>query len=327
MIGCALALLLSEPPSRADLERAWRYSERQNGSAMIVMHEGEVIFERYSDGGKETYRPLASGTKSFSGVAAMMAVDKGIFNLDEKVSDTITEWKEDPKKSKITVRQLLDLSSGLELARAGQFSRYSAAVDREGELEPGKTFRYGNTHYHAFGEFLKRKLKEKDMTVADFYDANIMDPLDISTSRWAGWRIGEPDLAGFAVLRAGDWARFGQLVLQGGKWKGKQLVKESSLKECFKPSKANPAYGLTFWLNPDNDAELPEDMPAEGKRFLRDNLDDVELWMALGAGKNSLYIVPERDLVVVRHGTGQGLTQMAAKGLFYHHDVFLEHLL
>ena len=72
---------------------------------MLIQREGKVIFERYDNGwAADRFHPLASGTKSFTGVMAMMAVQDGLLTLDEFVADTLTEWKSDPRKSKITVR-------------------------------------------------------------------------------------------------------------------------------------------------------------------------------------------------------------------------------
>jgi CubicO group peptidase (beta-lactamase class C family) len=74
----------------------------------------KLLFERYDNGwSRNLPHPLASGSKSFVGVLAMMAVEDGLLSLDEKAADTLTEWKDDPRKSRITVRQLLNLSSGL----------------------------------------------------------------------------------------------------------------------------------------------------------------------------------------------------------------------
>ncbi|MEY2712939.1 MAG: hypothetical protein RL005_1161, partial [Planctomycetota bacterium] len=103
------------PPTQADIERAIAYSEAHAGRAVLVMKDGIVIAERYANGwSAERPHPLASGTKSFAGVTAAAAVTDGLVSLDELVCDTITEWKTDPRASRITVRELLNLTSGLE---------------------------------------------------------------------------------------------------------------------------------------------------------------------------------------------------------------------
>src|SRR5207249_4935391 len=72
---------------------------------------------------------LASGTKSFSGAMLAAAVEDGLLKLDEKVADTITEWKNDQRKSQITIRHLLSLTSGIFGGSTREFSpSYARAV-------------------------------------------------------------------------------------------------------------------------------------------------------------------------------------------------------
>src|SRR5438270_12237917 len=79
------------------------------------MQNGRTVFEHYANGGSARGRwPIFSGTKSFWGIAALAAAHDGLFRLDDLVSDTITEWKNDPRKSRITIRQLLSQTDGIE---------------------------------------------------------------------------------------------------------------------------------------------------------------------------------------------------------------------
>src|SRR5438874_11748719 len=99
----------------ADCARAAKYSESRRGASMLVLQNGRTIFEHYANGGSAGGRwPIFSGTKSFWGIAALAAVHDGLFRLDDLVSDTITEWKSDPRKSRITIRQLLSQTDGIE---------------------------------------------------------------------------------------------------------------------------------------------------------------------------------------------------------------------
>src|SRR5947207_11976561 len=97
--------------------RAANYSEKNRGFSMLVMQNGKTVFEHYANGGGADMRcKIFSGTKSFWGVAALCAVRDGLIKLDERVADTITEWKGDPRKSQITIRQLLTKTDGIEPA-------------------------------------------------------------------------------------------------------------------------------------------------------------------------------------------------------------------
>ncbi|MCU0688378.1 MAG: serine hydrolase, partial [Phycisphaerales bacterium] len=274
--GASGGVVAADGPSteeRARFARAADYSKQHVGHAVLIQRAGSIIFERYEDGWTgDRAHPLASGTKSFTGVAAMFAVQDGLLTLDERVSDTITEWKSDPKKSKITVRQLLDLSSGLEpgdrvgprVQRGERIPRaenaFADALKAPGELEPGTRFRYGPTHFYAFGALLERKLAASSLPVKkawDYYELRIFKPLGMEIGRIGRDRTGNPNLPGGAMVSARQWVKFGEFVLRNGKAtitsgpeKGsrKQLLEPELLAECFVPSKANAAYGLTWWL-------------------------------------------------------------------------------
>ena len=153
LAACAAAFALlcgadgvhgAEPPrgvavSQASCAAAADESERHLGRALLVMKDGEIVFERYARGwSSERPHPLASGTKSFCGVLAARALQDGVIrSLDQPASDFITEWRSDPKAAGITVRQLLTLTSGLEpdpKALGPQGAGIRDLVDSQGQL-------------------------------------------------------------------------------------------------------------------------------------------------------------------------------------------------
>ncbi|MEZ6023626.1 MAG: serine hydrolase [Hyphomonadaceae bacterium] len=75
------------------------YSAARNGVSVLVLRNGEVVCEAYANGaGAADAHELWSGTKSFNGVMAAIAVRDGLLTLDEPVSDTLTEWRGDPQR-------------------------------------------------------------------------------------------------------------------------------------------------------------------------------------------------------------------------------------
>jgi hypothetical protein len=85
--------------SRLFGERAADYSARNGGRAVLVMIDGEIVFERYGNGGDENVRQmLASGSKSFVGAAVVATVPDDLIRLDDRARETITQWKPDSKK-------------------------------------------------------------------------------------------------------------------------------------------------------------------------------------------------------------------------------------
>lgn len=252
LAACAAAFALlcgadgvhgAEPPrgvavSQASCAAAADESERHLGRALLVMKDGEIVFERYARGwSSERPHPLASGTKSFCGVLAARALQDGVIrSLDQPASDFITEWRSDPKAAGITVRQLLTLTSGLEpdpkalgpqgagirdlvdsqgqgpiatrLRKANEEAaarlpdRFQAVIGTPVTTAPGLRFRYGPAHFYAFGAMLERALAASSVpekTLWDYMRARILIPCGID----AGLDRFAPDSAGKPNLPGG----------------------------------------------------------------------------------------------------------------------------
>jgi len=115
LMAAAGLLAFRAAPAHAGVTEAAAYNAKKGGVSLVVMKDGEIVFEDYpNNGGCDKAFELASGTKSFSGVIAAAAVQDGLLSLDERAADTLTEWRDDPRKADITIRQLLSLTSGVE---------------------------------------------------------------------------------------------------------------------------------------------------------------------------------------------------------------------
>ena len=301
-----------------DFAAAADYSRRARGLAMIVWKDGKVIFEDYQNGHRaELPWMLASGTKSFSGVLLAAAIEDGIIGgFDERVSDTIGEWKSDPLRSKITFRQLLSLTSGIGDGNIGRPAPYSEAIKSKASFPPGEKFRYGPTPFQVFGEALRRKLSKRNDSVYAYLRRRILDPISLSPSKWE-MQEGQPNLPSGAYMTAREWLKFGEFMLNGGRIGKLQIIKGELLDELLKGSAANPNYGVTFWLNRGKAdpsrivgprrSPLPALLPIENSvlRMSLSGLGDgapADLFMAAGAANQRLYIIPSLRVIVVRMG-------------------------
>lgn len=279
------------------------YSQENRGVSVLVIKGDKTVFEEYQNG-HSADEPwfLASGTKSFSGVMFAAAIeDKLIKDFDEKVSETITEWKTDKQKSKITIRQLLSLTSGIDAGQIGRVPKYSEAINFPVEAEAGTKFEYGPVPFQIFGEVMRRKLLPKKESVMDYLKRRILNPIGLKVAFWRNGFDDNPLLPQGANLTAAEWAKFGLFLKNGGKWNGKQIVSKKLLDELAKGSKANPAYGLTFWLN--RAGIDPRGQATQARVETKNETETVkDLYMAAGAGNQRLYIIPSMDLVIVRQG-------------------------
>ena len=282
---------------------------------MLVIQNGRTVFEHYANGGSASGRwPIFSGTKSFWGIAALAAVRDGLFKLDDPVSDTITEWKSDPRKSRTTIRQLLNQTDGIEgasrLQRASIQDRNAMAIRLPALAEPGASFIYGPSHLQIFSELLRRKLGGRG-TIA-YFEEHVSDRLRIGHLNYKKDRRGNPLPATGFELTAREWARLGELLLGSGNYRGRQIVPANLLREAFAGSQANPSYGLTFWLNQqapsgrEMDMERMLDLPWQNAQWTDACIckdAPADMVVALGSGYQRLFVIPSLKAIIVRQGS------------------------
>jgi len=306
MIG-VIPLLLAAALDTSPMEAARRYSEAAGGQAMVVMLDGKIVFEAYGNGGgRDRAQTLASGTKSFVGVVAVAAVEDGLIRLDDKACESLTEWKTDPLKSQITYRQLLTLTSGLTPGERGSAVRspgWKEIVAKPMTGKPGAQFVYGAYHLCAFAEALQRRLKNE--TFEKYLARRILQPLGIKLE-WR-WRCadGNPQVGGGGAMTVRDWAVFGEFMRLGGQWNSKQIIRKELLAECLQGTKQNPAYGLTWWLRkpvPDSILRQVPILQYEMGGIVKSDWLPEDLFLAAGAGKQRLYVIPSLKVVIVRQG-------------------------
>ena len=128
----------------------------------------------------------------------------------------------------------------------------------------------------------------------------VLDPIGCETGMWLRDGERQPALPYGAFLTAREWGKFGQLLLQRGKWGERQIVPDEHFDECFAGSKANPIYGLNFWL--------------VGKRMRGVDGIPEDVVAAAGMFNQKLYVVPSADLVIVRLGRTGARTRFSDRG-------------
>jgi arylsulfatase A-like enzyme/CubicO group peptidase (beta-lactamase class C family) len=281
-------------PLRVHCDLAAAYNAANQGVSFLVMLDGQAVCEDYPNGGGVDKAPfLASGTKSFWGVAAAVAAEEGLLSLDEKVADTLTEWRSDAQRAKMTIRHLLSLTSGMDPGKTGQIPTYADALLSPMLAEPGTRFAYGPVPYQVFGELLRRKLLPRGQDPVAYLDAKVLGPIGARHASWRRGADGNPNLPSGAAFSAREWVKFGELVRLRGLWNGVQIVPSARLDACFTGSAANPNYGLTWWLaGGDGEGGSGQTRPAAGV--------PADMVYAAGAGKQRMYVIRSAGVVAVR---------------------------
>ena len=300
----------------ANYTAAADYSDSVEGDGLLVMSNGAIVFERYNGSTTGTSAHLlASGTKSFSAAIFALGATDGIWTLDENVSQTITEWIGVPNKSQITIRQLLSLTSGLvdspdySPTNVANLDTYDLAINgTTTPYAPGVACIYAASNFQVLAAMLQRKTGQDPV---QYLSSRLLSTLGFSADHVALWTRdikGNPQMAGGALFSAHEWVNYGQLWIQQGQWQGATLLDPGIMNTAVTyASDAFLGYGLSWWLNRPNQNtynppvdQLPLDGFGDGTQIAVNAPPDM--YMAAGAGKQRLYVIPSLGLVVVRFG-------------------------
>ncbi len=286
--------------------------------AVVVVHEGRTIAERYAPGYDAETRFISwSMAKTVTGVLIGLLVTDGLLSLDQ--SAPVPAWTRpgDPR-GEITLRQLLQMRSGLNHTEAGDpiyesdevrmlftdgrddMAVYATAQGLE--AEPGTKFEYSSNTTVILADIAARVLANSDApearrrAVDDYLQARLFGPLGMDSM------VPEYDAAGTLVggslmhATARDWAKFGEFLRQGGQVDGVQVVPRRWIEFMTMPSPRAPDYGAQTWLNRPSGADrqslFPDDAPQSA-------------FAMIGHLGQYVFVSPSQELTVVRLGKTQ----------------------
>lgn len=319
-----LALVFVAVCSHAGLPDAARYSQRAGESALLVWQDGRVIFDRQAKGGADAN--IFSITKSLAALGTLRAVGRGVLLLDEPVSDTLTAWKSDLRKSRITVRELLAQTSGLatgyeELYSRGVRDKDALVLKLPAVAPPGETFAYGPSHF----EVLAALLAQKSPPAASWLSLPFtgVKPVDLRRDR-----TGHGYFSAGTRLTARQLLALGQLVQRKG-WTGIfPIIPSRLIQEATTGSAANSMYGLGLWLN--HNALKPVAVERDVEEAIGAGLGraqwahsclsrqaPADLIAMVGSRGQRVYIIPSRIQIIVRLGNSPGFRDPDFLRAFY----------
>lgn len=270
--------------------------------AVVVMHEGRIVAERYADGFDEATPLLGwSMGKSVANAIVGRLVHEGRLDLDQ--SDLRPEWVDDARAD-ITLDQLLQMSSGLAfeevydpdtdatrmLFRPGDTAAYAASKPLV--AEPGTRWSYSSGTTNIVCD-VAAAAAEADGTV--LARELVFDPLGMASAVMELDTSGDPICSSFMYATARDWARFGQWFLQEGMWEGERLLPDDWVAYSTTPVAlaTDHPYGAHWWLNDGGHGDLRmPDAPADA-------------YWASGNEGQQVVVLPSHDMVVVRLGLTQ----------------------
>ena len=312
------------------LDEAFDYVQQtsQHGGLLVVRH-GYLVYERYfGRGNREALPELASCGKAFTSIATgIMLKEKASLipnGLDEKVFTPKYLPAEyfpidDPRKSEISLGQLLSMSAGMRGTNPvyvkgvrqtwekptednGPYSTTDAFAMRQSLwCAPGDCYSYATSSSHIPAMIVRRLT---GMEMEDYMRLRLTGPLGFGTWGYAMYR---PKLkggidaegrmlhtpgGGSIAVRSTDVLRFAYLMLHDGKWGTQQIVPADFVKMCGRMVKYNPHYNHSFNFNVN-----------EGGQYAAAPRDAY--WKG-GSGGYAIYVVPSLDLIVYKMGGTEG---------------------
>jgi CubicO group peptidase (beta-lactamase class C family) len=277
----------------------------ENVLSMLIVKDGKLVHEAYSPYcQRNTLHWMASITKTITSTLIGIAIDKGyIESVDTKLYELLplfTEEFKDPQKRKIAVKHMISMTSGLEWNEQVSYNDprnsewqmvesedwMSYVVAHSIKDEPGKRFYYNTGGMHLLSAVIK---SATGLYAHQFAEKYLLHPMGIYGYQWNKDPMGYPCTGGTdggLGLRTRDIAKFGWLFLKDGKWKGKQIVSKKWVKDAPKTHLTQHGRGRNYAFN-----WFSGSRSVKGKRF--------EYIASFGYGGQTLYIVPEYDLIVV----------------------------
>jgi CubicO group peptidase (beta-lactamase class C family) len=332
------AAAFERPPSadaaRLEFSKAAAYSRRHGGQALLIRRGGRTLHEEYAKGLAPDHPFwLLSITKNLWGMAAIAAEADGILSMDEPVSRTIPEWRKDSRKSRITLRELLNQSSGLGTGFHRLYDRTirdknDAAINVPALRAPGEFFDYGPSHFEVFAEVLTRKLAKRSETPLAYLRRRILNPIAAEYADWRTDKTGQPYFSTGARMTARDLAKFADLVQQRGRMFIWRAFPRSAFDRNVAGSPANRMYGLSFWLNERTSQRGASEISIE-QAISRDpaaltwaaaclsRAAPPDLIAMVGSGGQRAYVVPSQKLTIVRFGSGREFSDAEFLRLLY----------
>lgn len=284
--------------------------------AVVVQHRGEVMAEAYADGvAADTTLISWSMAKSITHALVGMAQMDGL--LDVRMPTGIASWQNDDRRL-ITLQDLLEMRSGLAwiedyvegnesdvidmLFGSGKEDHAAHAIDKSLTSTPGSEWYYssGTTNIVArlLGNALGDKKGSSDKT-RSFIQKRLFDAIGMTSATMqfdaAGTFVG----SSFVYATARDFAKFGELYLRDGKCGAKQVLPvgwvDHARAQTVIDDETGQGYGAHWWTQPGEPRSL----------------------IASGYEGQQIFVLPERDLVIVRLGkTVSEKRDAVRKGLY-----------
>jgi len=277
-------------------ENAFKDPEQKTRS-LLVVYKNQIIGERYIRGFTKDTKILGwSMTKS------ILATLYGILEYQDKIDMDYKPFSDEIRmknpKINITLNHLLRMQSGLEwdenYFKISDVTRMLfldsdmtlAQRNKKVVAQPTEIWNYSSGTTNLLSGILRYQFNTHQQYL-DFPYKELIDKIGMNSMLLETDLTGNYILSSYGWATTRDWAKFGLLYLNKGDWNGERIFSESWSDYVAKPTiNSNGTYGAHFWLNAENKYE---DIPTD-------------LYSVNGFQGQRIFIIPSKDLVVVRTG-------------------------
>jgi CubicO group peptidase (beta-lactamase class C family) len=318
--------------SAARLEALRQGLAARSTKALLVIRNDTIVCEWYAPGQDANTRfGTASLAKALvGGVSFAVATSDSRIGLDDPAARFIPQWRDDPRKSRITLRQLGSHTSGIEDAEAddkphdqlpgwkGDFWKHLGVPDDPFTIsrdraplvfEPGTEMRYSNPGIALLTYCVTASLRDAPQKdIRSLLRDRVLRPIGVPDAEWSAGYGKTSVVDGLPLV--GSWggaafttraaARVGRLILRGGDWDGTRILSAEAVRLTTSDAGTPGPCGIGWWSNNEGDcAKLPRDA-----------------FFGSGAGHQILLVIPSLKLIVVRFGAVRAETDHQPKA--YH---------
>jgi CubicO group peptidase (beta-lactamase class C family) len=266
-----------------------------NVYALIVKQNNSVLYSRYFNGyTRDSLFNDQSLTKNVMAILIGIAIDKGfISSVNQKIVDYFPELKNDTdsRKQNVTIADIMNQASGLyheNLERLDLFLKLpnpsAYTLQQPMTADPGAEWHYNNAATHLLSLILS---KATNMDTYSFAKKMLFEPLGITHTAWMKMPDGYYDGSGLLSMRLNteDLLKIGQLLLNKGMHKGKQIVPENWVQQLLAPGKTYKSY----WGFPQSDYALT---------FYHFTYNHTNVIYGMGWGGQFIVIIPSLHAVI-----------------------------
>jgi CubicO group peptidase (beta-lactamase class C family) len=324
------------PSPIAELFARIRRSDYVGIDGLLIARNGLLVAESYFAGfGRSSPHQTRSSFKSATGLLTGIAIADGVLAMDDPVAPLLARYYE-PKdlcerKRRITIRNLLQMQAGFdcfEMPGKGPFredasnkSQDKVAADFDLPMldEPGATWRYCSGCTFLLGVALESALAQAgSVSLKQYLDDRLLGPLNIANYSMGRTAKGHLSMHGGESMTLRSLAKFGQLILSGGIWNGRQVVPATWISDTLKQGVP------TGWSWTNSVGDEPHFQRPSKYRFkwfqtpMRVMGRDYRLIHTWGNGGQFILAVPELDLLVGIYGSNYDETLIEEQKQIFH---------